>query len=95
MKLKDYLKKALEISVKLDEIEGDLCSLANCDRSRLSDEYGYLEWICNGEPDDAGIKEILDGCGSEAAILIRDSLFIPKLNELRALLNSDLTKKVK
>lgn len=95
MKLKDYLKKALEISVKLDEIEDDICSVSGCQRTSLSEDYGYLEWLCNGEPDDVGMKDILDGCESEAAILIRDSLFIQKLNELRALLNSDLVKKVK
>ena len=95
MKLKDYLKKALEISVKLDEIEGDICSISGCQRTCLDDDYGYLQWVCNGEPEDSGVKKILDKCESEGAILVRDSLFIPKLNELRGLLNSDLAKKVK
>ena len=95
MKLKDYLKRALEISVKLDEIEGDICSISGCQRTSLREDYGYLEWVCNGEPEDSGVKKILDKCESEGAILVRDSLFIPKLNELRGLLNSDLAKKVK
>lgn len=95
MKLKDYFKKALEISAKLDEIEGDICSISGCQRTSLREDYGYLEWVCNGEPEDSGVKKILDKCESEGAILVRDSLFIPKLNELRGLLNSDLAKKVK
>ena len=95
MKLKDYLKKTLEISAKLDEIEDDLCSISGYQRTALREDYGYLEWVCKGEPEDSGVQAVLEGCESEAAILIRDSLFVPKLNELRTLLNSELAKKVK
>lgn len=92
MKLKDYLQKALELSVKLDEIETDICALTDHRRSELAEDYGYLQWVVDGEPEDGMVQEVLDSCETDAAIMIRDSLFIPKLNELRALLNTDLKK---
>lgn len=92
MKLKDYLQKALELSVKLDEIETDICTLTEHRRSELAEDYGYLQWVADGEPEDGMVQDVLDSCETEAAIMIRDSLFIPKLNELRALLNTDLKK---
>lgn len=92
MKLKDYLQKALELSVKLDEIETDICALTEHRRSELAVDYGYLQWVADGEPEDRMVQDVLDSCETEAAVMIRDSLFIPKLNELRSLLNTDLKK---
>ncbi len=105
MKLKDYLQKALELSVKLDEIETDICALTNhrrseldiCAltnhrRSELAEDYRYLQWVADGEPAGGMVQDVLDSCETEAAVMIRDSLFVPKLNELRSLLNSDLKK---
>lgn len=92
MKLKDLLKKALEISVKLDEIESDICAITTHRRSELAEDYGYLQWVADGEPEDGRVQDVLDSCETEAAVMIRDALFVPKLNELRSLLNSDFKK---
>ncbi len=92
MKPKDYLQKALELSVKLDESETDICALTNHRRSELAEDYGYLQWVADGEPAGGIVQDVLESCETEAAVMIRDSLIVPKLNELRSLLNSDLKK---
>lgn len=92
MKLKDYLQKALELSVKLAEIETDICALTKSSPLRIGKDYGYLQWVADGEPAGGMVQDVLDSCETEAAVMIRDSLFVPKLNELRSLLNSDLKK---
>lgn len=94
MTLGKLIEEALKLCNDIVEAEEALGNLG-VRGSSCSESVDWLRWAMDQSEGDTGVKEMCDACDTEAAMLIRDQLFLPRVQKLRDLLGVEVGDTVK
>ena len=94
MSLGKLIEEALKLCegiVEAEEALGDL----GVRGSSCHEPVDWLRWVIDTSGGDTSVKEMCDACDTEATKLIRDQLFLPRVQKLRDLLGTEVGDAVK
>ena len=86
--LKTLIGEALAVCDEILAAQAALVADLDADSSSMLDPWAWLRWASGTDADDHdhGFKALCDSCDTEASVLIRDQLLLPKVAKLRAMM---------
>ena len=84
--LKTLIGEALAVCDEILAAQAALVADLDADSSSMLDPWAWLRWASGTDADDHGFQMLCDSCDTEASVLIRDQLLLPKVAKLRTLL---------